>query len=358
MFKLKKYILGAVLCGLAACSKDNIQPPIDRATQPRSLGVFIENNYDLSLLSAALKKTGLYDTLVSNNAYTLFAPDNQAFGQIGISTIAQIEAMNTDSLREILKYHILRNRYFTNMLPLQLDMKYTTLADKPLYISLDITPLILNPSERQIAVNGSLMGIGAKRDVALANGVLHVIGRPFQLSSITVQEFIAADTSLSMFQAAMRQFGMWEDLKTKSPITVFVPNNDAFRKNGLTLEKITAMKPAEYKPATFSIYTLNMRSMRVFSTDGVMVSKTNVYGANIAVIDTVYGVSPNFQGYSAITSANVAVMKLQSGFWAENSDGPSSVGYYNGLAGSDHQCANGIAHIVTDLFLRPELMKR
>ncbi|WP_167020644.1 fasciclin domain-containing protein [Chitinophaga sp. Cy-1792] len=358
MLKIKRYLLGTFLCGLAACSKDNIQPPIDRTTQPRTMGVFIENNYDLSLLSTALKKTGLYDTLINNGPFTMFAPDNKAFGQLGIATTAQIDAMNTDSLREILKYHIIRNRNFTNMMPLQLDVKYPTLADKPLYVSMDITPVIFNPAERQIAVNGSLVGIGSKRDLALANGVIHIISKPFQLSDNTVQDFIAADTSLSLFQAAMQQFGMWNDLKSKPLLTVFVPNNEAFRKNDLTLEKIKAMKPAEYKPALFGIYTLNMRPLRIFSTDGVMVSKTNIYGSSVAVIDTVYGVSPNFQGFTEITSANVAVMKLDQNFWSTNPDGVSSANYYNGLAGSDHLCENGVVHVVTDMFLRPEPLKR
>ncbi|RFS26657.1 fasciclin domain-containing protein [Chitinophaga silvatica] len=356
MLKLKQFLLCGLVCWLASCSKDNLQPPIDRTSVPRTMGVFIENNYDLSLLNAALKKTGLYDTLINNGPFTLMAPDNNAFNLIGISTIEQIESLNTDSLREVLKYHIIRNRYFTNMLPLQLDNKYITLSGAPMHVSVDVSNYF-TASDRMIVINGAIMGKGTKRDIALANGVIHIVTRPLGYNKMTTQEYIAADTSLSFFVAAMKQFKLWDNLKENNPVTIFVPTNNAFLKNNITLEKIKAMNPADYSPVTFGIYALMMKPMRIFTTDGYMIGQLNINGGSIARVDSTYGVSPNYSTWSG-NKAEIWIYKWKGGSWVVNTEGPASIQYNQGFSNCDHLCNNGVVHIVDDIFLQPDLMKR
>lgn len=356
MRKLKQYLLCGLLCWLASCSKDDLQPPIDRATVPRSIAVFTDNNYDLSLLSAALKKTGLYDTLLNGGPFTFMAPDNAAFNVLGISSVAQIESMNTDSLRDVLKYHIIRERYFTTLFPKQLDNKFLTLSGEQVYVSVDVSSAN-SEDDRAITFNGSLMGRGTKRNIALANGVVHLIGRPLQYNRMTVQDYIAKDTSLSLFVAAMKQFNMWDDLKTKNTLTVFAPVNSAFLKRDLTLEKIKTMKPEDYKAVLFGVYTVMMRPTHFYTSDGYMIGQINISGGTYVKLDNVYGLAMNFSPFNVITPG-VSVVKWNGVLWAPNTEGPGMVSYNNGMANVDHTCTNGIVQVIDDLFLLPELMKR
>lgn len=346
-----------LLALVTGCRKDNLIPPIDRTSTPREMGAFIENNYDLSILAAALKKTGLLDTLNQAGPFTLFAPDNNAFNAMGVKGVADVANMNTDSLRFMLRYHILRNRYFTSNFPMQLDNKYVTLAGEQIYLSVLKTPTAT--ADQEIHINGALILTESKRNIPLANGVVHVLAKPLKLTQATVQDYIAADSSLTLFAAAMKKFNLWDGLKTNKPITVFAPANSAFDKYGITAAKIAAMNVADYDPLVFAIYPLEMRKMHVFCADGILLN-SNLPSGDRGIKIGKYSLWPSYDynpSYGGETGG-VGIYKWKSNTWYPNEEGPSAVQYKNGLVNADHLCNNGVVHVIDDLFLNPDLMKR
>ena len=57
-----------------------------------------------------LKSTGIYEKLAGKGPFTVFAPDNDAFGNIPSGKLTEI--MNhTKFMREILNYHIIYGKY-------------------------------------------------------------------------------------------------------------------------------------------------------------------------------------------------------------------------------------------------------
>lgn len=63
---------------------------------------------DFSILSLALKQSGLVDALKSKGPFTLFAPTDEAFGKLpGGMVETLLEPKNKTMLRDILKYHVL-----------------------------------------------------------------------------------------------------------------------------------------------------------------------------------------------------------------------------------------------------------
>jgi uncharacterized surface protein with fasciclin (FAS1) repeats len=60
----------------------------------------------LSLFRQALDRIGFSANLESNNAYTIFAPGNEAMKAAGLDA-AGMQSISTDSLRKIIMYHIL-----------------------------------------------------------------------------------------------------------------------------------------------------------------------------------------------------------------------------------------------------------
>jgi uncharacterized surface protein with fasciclin (FAS1) repeats len=355
---IKQFMAGWLLLALiTGCRKDNLIPPIDRTTTPRAMGAFIENNYDLSILAAALKKTGLLDTLNQGGPFTFFAPDNNAFNRMGIKGVEDVAGMNADSLRFMLRYHMIRNRYFTSTFPQQLDNKYVTLAGEQIYVSL-LKTTTATP-DQETFVNGALIYADSKRNIALANGVIHILAKPLKLTQATVQDYIAADTSLTLFMAAMKKFNLWDGLKTNKPLTVFAPANSAFDKYGITAAKIAAMNVADYDPVVFAIYPIEMRKMHIFSPDGHLIPSSLPTGYDGIKVG-MYAITPGYsynQYYGGETSG-INISKWKSSNWYPNEEGPAAVNYKNGLVNADHLCNNGIVHVIDDLFLNPDLMKR
>lgn len=346
-----------LLALVTGCRKDNLIPPIDRTTTPRAMGAFIENNYDLSILTAALKKTGLLDTLNQGGPFTFFAPDNAAFNRMGITGPGDVAKMDVDSLRFMLRYHMIRNRYFTGTFPRQMDNRYLTLSGEDIYVSV-VRTNIITPDD-DMFVNGAMIFRESKRNIALANGVLHILAKPLKLTLGTAQDYIAADTSLTLFAAAMKQFNLWDGLKTNKPLTVFAPANSAFLKYGLTAEKIASMKPADYKAITFAIYPIEMRPMHIFSTDGYLLSGSSTVGdGGIKAGEYSIALDYSYNSYYGTESSFIAILKKKAGNWYPNEDGPYNVNYLNSLANADHKCSNGIVHVIDDLFLNPDLMKQ
>ncbi len=346
-----------LLAFVTGCRKDDLIPPIDRTTTPRAMGAFIENNYDLSILTAALKKAGLLDTLNQGGPFTFFAPDNAAFNRMGVTGPGDVAKMDADSLRSMLRYHIIRNRYFTTTIPQQMDNRYLTLSGEEIYISTLKTVTML--PDNDMFVNGALILKESKRNIALANGVLHILAKPLKRTQGTVQDYIAADTSLTLFAAAMKQFNLWDGLKTNKPLTVFAPANSAFLKYGLTAERIASMKPADYKAITFAIYPIEMRPMHIFCTDGYLLSGTSTVGDG-GIKAGGYSIAPgySYNSYYGTETSSISILKKKAADWYPSEDGPSNVNYLNGLTNADHTCSNGIVHVIDDLFLNPDLMKQ
>lgn len=355
-YKQILFILATTAMLAAGCKKDNIAPPVDRTAQPRTLGEFIENNYDLSIFAAALKKAGLMDSLKLPGALTCFAPDNRAFNEIGIAGMADIEKMNTDSLRAAIRYHFIRDRYFISGFPLQLNNAYTTLSGRQMTVAVSVGATI---EERNVCVNGAYVMDGSKRNIALGNGVLHIILKPLQYNEVTIQDYITSRPDLSLFAAAMKKFNYWDRLKTDAKLTIFAPNNNAFEASGITAEKISQMDPALYKELALGVYPLLFRSTVIFSTDGSQISGT-LYRENGIVLQT-YSIAPNFSysTWSNTYTSAISIYNNQSGIWYPNDAGPVAVDYAGGYArGADHLTQNGIVHIIDALIFEPERMRK
>ena len=100
----------------AACSKlpQGNDPGSLTAMGPQPVATAASSNPLLSTLVTAVKAAGLVDTLNSQKAITVFAPDNGAFAAVHKALGAQkFKALlaNKTALGNILKYHVIAQRY-------------------------------------------------------------------------------------------------------------------------------------------------------------------------------------------------------------------------------------------------------
>jgi hypothetical protein len=86
-----------------------IQPPAD------SLDILLGSDSTLSFMAEVMRRTNLDSVLFSGN-FTLLAPVNSAFIAAGYDSLGAIDAADSATLAQLVKYHTLTGDYFSNIL--------------------------------------------------------------------------------------------------------------------------------------------------------------------------------------------------------------------------------------------------
>ncbi|PUZ21844.1 hypothetical protein DCC81_24980 [Chitinophaga parva] len=320
---------------MAGCKKNALT--VDQPSSSiRAMGDFIRNNYNLSLLAAGLQKIGFLDSL-NTGTYTLFAPENSAFNAMGITRASDFDNMNTDSLRQALKYLVIPGRVYIADLPTQLDNIYTSLSGGPLYVS--VTSYGNGADNYRVVINGCPVEDAPKRNIALTNGAMHLLQAIPKYFPGTIQGFLAKDTAATLFVQLLKQSRQWDSLALKGPYTVYAPTNDVMLRYGLTADSIAHIDVSRYQPIAYRIYTLGMAVHHVFSTDKSMVSVPN---ATVSVY-----------GWTIMPDASLFIRPADGKTGAY---GPSSVYYGDGRLSKDNLTDNGVVYHIKDLMNYPYLL--
>jgi len=210
---------------------DAVLTPPEDAADPATLLNLVETAQaagDFTTLLAALQATGL-DTVLANanDTYTVFAPNDAAFAQLGEETINALLA-DPDTLRDILLYHVIAGSQVDSTTALSLAGSDVNVANgDTVRISLDGDRLLVNVSE-VIAT-----------DIQASNGVIHVIdavllppadtdndtGEPLQNLLDTARD--AGDFTVLL--AALEATGLDVAIGHGNDLyTVFAPTDQAF----------------------------------------------------------------------------------------------------------------------------------
>ena len=136
----------------------------DRAkVQDGSLTTVIADSASFSILTKALKASGLDATLGNKDEFTVFAPTDEAFGKLPSGTLTKLMLPeNNEKLRMLLLYHVVAGRMSAADLTSG-DVK-TVNGEK----------LKIDVSSDKIEVDGAKV---YSADVSATNGVMHSIGK-------------------------------------------------------------------------------------------------------------------------------------------------------------------------------------
>lgn len=122
----------------------------------------INDNEDLSTFRLALERLDLYDALSQIEAFTLFAPNNQAFDRfLEVLAVQRLEDVTDEALREVLLYHFVNtniriSEFTSGKLP-------TLNTDKDIDVEIS----------DEIRINNHVTLL--KTDIQSTNGVVHII---------------------------------------------------------------------------------------------------------------------------------------------------------------------------------------
>lgn len=321
--------LGLFALGAAACSDDTQAPTPDKGMAKdggpdqlkpdgmmkpdgAALGTIVEvaaGNPDFSTLVAAVTKAGLVDTLKGAGPFTVFAPNNKAFTDSGITDLG---AFSADDLKKILLYHVLATKALAK------DVKAGAVTS-----AADLTIFIATPGGVELNGGNSVKG-GAKvtaTDVMASNGVIHVIDRvllPPDLPTCAtyggLKELVKAVGAAAEISAGT---SVLKALQGAGPFTVFAPTDAAFK----------ALSPAPTDPAL-------IRDVLLYHVVGAKVPSTAIPAAAGSLLKNTWG-------------NNVTLLFSTTGGAKVNGAA---------VALADVKCTNGIVHVIDKVLLPPNAL--
>lgn len=308
---LKSATLLVSILALVGCGDSNGTPPTPDAGPSNTIVDVAVGSSDFSILVAALQRADLVSTLQSAGPFTVFAPNNAAFAASGI-TLADVEAMDVDTLTTILLYHVVSGAAVGSS-AVTAGPVDSAAQDESGTWSLS---LILGTSGG-VTINGGNAVEGgatvATPDIAASNGVIHVIDRVLLPPSIAD---MARYAGLSDLLEAVVDAELATTLAEEGPFTVFAPTNDAFPDGGA--------RPTGDALASVLLYHVLSGAV----PSGSVPARANALATNTA---------GNNMTLLFDTSAGVAVNGID-------------------VVLADVGCTNGIVHVIDGVLLPPTVI--
>ena len=223
-----KYFFAIIILSFSySCSVDEGEVEL----RPKTMLDLVQESSNYTYLTYAISKTGLSNTLSSNNAnLTLFAPDDMAFDRFLMQNgFRSIDEIPVDVLEKVLLNHVLSepveySKFKTGY--------YNTAAQIVKGDYMQNLSMHIEEVNMRITLNGESM---ITRAVRAENGIVHAVNRVIPLPTIVT--FAKADKNLEILLTALTRPDLTADfpsiLSTDSetspaPFTVFAPTNHAF----------------------------------------------------------------------------------------------------------------------------------
>ncbi len=262
---MKKHILSAtLLLSLFACKKDK-EDAVPGTDSNNLLYVIEDNKFNFSYFNTALTVTNFGSTLTAQGPLTVLIPDNNAFQRAGYNSIDMVSQESGLVLRNMVQYHTLNGRWQLDKLPFRFNQQITTVAGTQLFVTHWV-----KGKDTIITINGTRV---TAQNMPASNGLIQVINAVMQpLTQDKISDAVAADPSLTFFNAALQQADMKTLLRGDGPFTIFAPNNDAFKNAGFpSTDSIRNTDPAVLK----SILQFHILNNRRFVYDYVLSTGAN-----------------------------------------------------------------------------------
>ena len=185
------------------------------------------DNPDLSVLVAALTAADLTGTLSGAGPFTVFAPRNQAFADLGTDVVAGLlEDGNVAELTRILTIHVVEGAAVFS----------EDLSDGQTVTTIEGEVLTIGVSGSAVTVNGAAVSTA---DVEATNGVIHIIDDVLVPAELDVYETALLNPTTTTLAAAVLAGGLKGALQGAGPFTVFAPVNSGFETlGGYTLDQL------------------------------------------------------------------------------------------------------------------------
>lgn len=186
----------------------------------------------LSIFVKAVSAAGLKPTWTSGGPYTVFAPSNTAFANLGlgIATSLLLQA-NQAKLKQVLQFHAIQGRQLTSAMMTGLQIR-----------TMEGGSFALSQVSPDVIINGKVQV--TSRDVPATNGLLQVVDTVllppnFAYPDKTMLSLIQNSPHLSTLFTAIQAADLAKTLGGDAEYTLFAPSDAAFK--GLGTGKDTSL---------------------------------------------------------------------------------------------------------------------
>ena len=167
----------------------------------------------LGTFAKLIETAGLAEQLGGDDAFTVFAPSDEAFKAAGATPD------NPAAAKALLELHLVAGRH---------NVGAALVAGKVATVSGD---------EHKVGIDGGTIRVGAaglkKANIECANGYLHIIDKVFVPTRNGILEVLAESGEHKLFLDALKTAGLDTQLAKDGPHTVFAPTDKALKKSPL-----------------------------------------------------------------------------------------------------------------------------
>jgi len=244
------FLAGAALFSasfLVSCEDDNSTLPLDTSV----FGVLASNPQFNTLTTGIRSVSGLQTQLQGTGPFTIFGPTNDAFNLIGVNAG---NVAGVPNLNNILAYHVVAGNIPAASVPAGPNARVVTSNGDSIFVTRD---------SRGVFVNGVQVG---QADLLASNGVVHALPAVLAAPRGNIVELAVQDTTFRLLVQAVIKCNLQGLLATTSPLTVFAPNNAAFRAAGFDSTTIANANPATVTALT-NVLAYHVIAQRQFSVD-------------------------------------------------------------------------------------------
>ncbi len=252
------FIFALSLFLLSSCDNDD-----DPIVESNTIVDIAAGDAQFSTLVSALQRTGLDAILNSPGNFTVFAPTNDAFDQLGVD----LSTLSNDELSDILLYHVLGA-----------SVRSTDLQDGQTYASTasasgpndEQLTLLIDKDGGAVTINGSVNVSSV--DISAENGVIHIVDDVIMPLNVVGHAVANSSFSTLVEQLGSAPGDLVSTLSASGPFTVFAPTNDAFEQISDVVSTLTPEQIADV--LTYHVIAgSNVRSTDL--TDGAEVMMVN-----------------------------------------------------------------------------------
>lgn len=330
------------LVTITGCRKDDTVVIHPHTEDGNTIKFALNDNFNFSMTNAAMNTVRLSGILAEKGPYTVFVPNNNAFALVGINELPRITTFYVGSqLYNLMSYGIVKEGLKLKKIPITDNKPYKTLAGGNIYVS-----KYLNGTDTIITVNGVKL---VSADNPASNGAIQVLPQMVNPEFYsTVGGYLRADTSLTLFNAAMERSGLsTELLGGKDTYTVLALSNQALQQSaklGLNLGLSTLDSIIHADPARLAaLLKYHMVKGRYFDNDLFRLSENGT--KPVTMLDggevSIGGVQG---GFKSITFMPSGANSMPAEIAQPLSFSPTTINV-------NIPCGNGVVHIINRVLI-------
>lgn len=224
MNKIKNHGCFFLLVVLCLSCVDEYAPGSFYTLTDDTVASYLESNSDdFSSFIEVLKRAKVWGEMRTYGTYTCFAPTNEAFEiYLQEKNLSSTEELTDKQCDTIAWTHLLDHTYFTTDL-VEGAFPSPNRLDRYLTFSADSDTLMGNKLFYRVNKTARLL----QRDDTVQNGVVQIVDRVIEPSTLTLPFLMKADTTISIFYAALVETGMADSLEDYTDELYRAPGGDS-----------------------------------------------------------------------------------------------------------------------------------